>query len=151
MSKYCWWLVAILICMMIFSFSSETADDSTETSIGFLSKIIDLLPFTSDLTETDKAALLEVLDGTVRKCAHFAIYAALGFFLLGALRRTFDHSTALITIIFCVLYAVSDEVHQFFVGGRSGQISDVFVDSFGSIAGMLVYMGLAKVIKLIRN
>lgn len=147
MSKYLWWLAAIIICVMIFSFSSETADDSTETSTGFSRLIINLLPFTADMPEAEKDLLAQELDGVVRTLAHFSIYAALGFFLLGALRRTFDHNTMLIAIAFCVLYAISDEVHQLFVGGRSGQISDVVTDSLGSLAGTLVYISSAWIIK----
>ena len=39
----------------------------------------------------------------------------------------------------CVLYAISDEVHQLFVPGRSGQFKDVFLDSGGAIVGAALY------------
>jgi VanZ family protein len=35
-----------------------------------------------------------------------------------------------------VLYACSDEIHQLAIDGRSGQWTDVFVDSLGVLAGI---------------
>ena len=37
------------------------------------------------------------------------------------------------------LYAVTDEFHQLFVPGRSGQFSDVVLDSAGALAGLLYW------------
>ena len=36
------------------------------------------------------------------------------------------------------LYAASDEIHQLFVPGRSGQLRDVLLDSAGVAAGILL-------------
>ena len=36
------------------------------------------------------------------------------------------------------LYAASDEIHQLFVPGRSGQLRDVLLDSDGVAAGILL-------------
>jgi len=34
-------------------------------------------------------------------------------------------------VVFSITYALTDEYHQTFVGGRSGSFSDVFIDSLG--------------------
>ena len=34
-------------------------------------------------------------------------------------------------------YAVTDEFHQLFVPGRSGQMTDVMIDSGGALVGLL--------------
>ena len=44
-----------------------------------------------------------------------------------------------IAIAICVLYAISDEVHQLFVLGRCGQVRDVILDGFGSMVGIGIY------------
>ncbi|HJA34824.1 MAG TPA: VanZ family protein [Candidatus Mediterraneibacter merdigallinarum] len=49
------------------------------------------------------------------------------------------------------LYAATDEVHQLFVPGRSGQISDVILDSAGALAGVLVLAAVRKLIKRKQN
>ena len=38
------------------------------------------------------------------------------------------------------LYAVSDEIHQIYVPGRAGRLSDVLIDSAGAAAGALVLL-----------
>ena len=49
----------------------------------------------------------------------------------------------IISLIFafliCVVFAISDEHHQTFVAGRTGQPLDVVIDSAGAIAGLLFY------------
>ena len=40
---------------------------------------------------------------------------------------------------FCILYAITDEIHQLFVPGRSGRIFDVGVDAVGSLVGVAVF------------
>ncbi len=44
--------------------------------------------------------------------------------------------------IFCVLYACSDELHQYFVPGRSCKFFDVCVDSSGAFFGALLFWGI---------
>lgn len=41
------------------------------------------------------------------------------------------------SIILGVIYAVSDELHQLFVPGRAGRITDVMIDSLGLMTGIL--------------
>ena len=45
----------------------------------------------------------------------------------------------LITIVICFLFACTDEYHQTFVGGRTGQFKDVLIDTSGALAGTLLY------------
>lgn len=44
-----------------------------------------------------------------------------------------------LAIIICILYATSDELHQLFVMGRSCELRDVFIDSLGSVSGIIIY------------
>jgi VanZ family protein len=48
-------------------------------------------------------------------------------------------------ILICVLYAISDEIHQSFVPGRGPSIIDVFIDSTGAITGII--LGKAYLLK----
>lgn len=45
-----------------------------------------------------------------------------------------------IALIICMLYAISDELHQLFIPGRSAEIRDVFIDSFGATVGIFIYI-----------
>jgi VanZ family protein len=72
-------------------------------------------------------------DLVLRKLAHIAEYAALGALLYRAVRR--EPLAALIGSA----YAVTDEIHQSFVGGRHGSPLDWLVDTAGVVAGTLLF------------
>ncbi|MFQ8632799.1 MAG: VanZ family protein, partial [Intestinibacter bartlettii] len=50
-----------------------------------------------------------------------------------------------------VLYAISDEIHQYFVPGRACQFRDVMIDSCGALFGIAVIVILKKMVNKIKN
>lgn len=92
----------------------------------------------------------------VRKWAHVYIYTLLGaaaaleyrllepIFPRKARKRRLIHPA-----LFCLLTAVSDECHQLFVPGRSGQPRDVGVDMLGAAAGILLLTALGALAKIL--
>lgn len=44
----------------------------------------------------------------------------------------------LFSILFCFIYACSDEIHQLFLSGRSARILDTFIDSIGGFSGISI-------------
>ena len=76
------------------------------------------------------------------KLAHLAVYALLCLTLIYAFedryRRTAKGMVVGVSIIFCLMYGLSDEFHQSFIPGRSPSFSDVAADVIGaSLACML--------------
>jgi VanZ family protein len=71
-------------------------------------------------------------DLALRKVAHAAEFAVLGFLLLRALGRELP------ALALGIAYAVSDELHQHFVPGRQGSLLDVFIDAVGVAVGVLL-------------
>lgn len=131
-------LLTLAVMGAIFLLSADEADESNAKSDAvsgsLLYRILDSFEWTPDQQEK----IVSVTGVLVRKTAHFAEYAALGFLLAGvwlsfykSMRFTFFLSQLLGT-----LYAVSDEIHQYFVPGRSCQISDMLLDSLGVAAGI---------------
>jgi len=78
------------------------------------------------------------------KSLHILEYATLAILVFFALLKNKP------TIIFAYLYALSDEIHQTFVAGRSGRFKDTFIDLLGIIIGLLILKQLRK-IKAIRQ
>lgn len=77
----------------------------------------------------------------VRKSAHIIIYLILGLLFISLLYE-FNITTKIMiisSILFCFIYACSDEIHQLFVVGRSGEIKDIILDTIGSTIGIFVY------------
>ena len=50
-------------------------------------------------------------------------------------------------MLVAVAYAVTDEVHQLFVPGRSGRITDVLIDGAGAVVGGIVVRLLMRLHK----
>ncbi|MCL5411531.1 MAG: VanZ family protein [Patescibacteria group bacterium] len=69
-----------------------------------------------------------------RKLAHLTEYAILFILFF----RAFGYQKSKLPLAFslCVLYAISDEIHQLFVPLREGKATDVVVDSIGSVLGI---------------
>ena len=79
------WLMVIATMLIIYSFSGETAQESTETSGGIIEAILKLfLP-----NEKVTVDLIAKLQHPIRKLAHFSIFALLGFTLANAFKITF--------------------------------------------------------------
>lgn len=76
----------------------------------------------------------------VRKLAHFCEYGLEGFLLMLCMRVYSRHPLRHITVPMLggVLTALTDETIQLFSEGRSGQVTDVWLDSAGVLAGILV-------------
>lgn len=126
-----WGLFALLVMGMIFAFSADTAVASNAKS-SFLCDV--LYPLFASLFSLDTFTFL------IRKAAHFSIYALLGICVCNAcladarLRRR----AIWIAVGVCFLYACSDELHQLFSDGRSGQFRDVLLDTAGALCGSLL-------------
>ncbi len=140
------WIAVILWMAVIFMFSAQPASQSGDLSKGIIYKLIEFIGgfsnipvFSLDNSESF-AEIIGVLDHVVRKLAHFTIFAILGALVynLVHLYTYIGWKAVVITASVCLLYAVSDEVHQLFVPGRAGMIKDVFIDFSGSSAAILI-------------
>ncbi|AGA70570.1 putative integral membrane protein [Desulfitobacterium dichloroeliminans LMG P-21439] len=131
------WTAVFLWMAIIFYLSAQVATQSDELSQGIAEKLFSVIakafPWLSG--EYIQANFI------VRKSAHFLSYLMMGLLTMNALRRSGVKGLRLvaIAIVICVLYAISDEVHQLFVPGRSGQIKDVLIDSGGAIVGTVFH------------
>lgn len=129
------WAATILLMLTIFGFSAETAEESDSTSAIITRPLTELLAgMRAGITADEKTMLYEQVDHAVRKTAHFAEYALLGL-LAALLLRSYGLRQWWLPWLLVSLYAVTDEVHQLFLPGRSGQLSDVLLDSVGAICG----------------
>ena len=71
------------------------------------------------------------------KLAHFLAYAVLGALLAHATTRTGWPPAAARAL--GIAYGASDEVHQFFVPGRSSDVRDWLADAAGVIVAVALY------------
>lgn len=171
-------LVLMILWMAgIFVFSSRSGDESTEDSY-FVGNMVGeiFVPGFDEWSAEKQQAFAEKIDHPVRKTAHATEYAILGLLAAGVCipevmgrrdektmseevgcSRTTKSEYAkirrelLIPWGIAALYAATDEFHQLFVPGRSGQFSDVILDSAGALAGLLILALVRKIIGRRRN
>ena len=134
-------ILLVLICMIsIFMFSNDTADESSDKSESIIIIIAEKI-IGRDLTDREKKLYSDKYDFWIRKTAHLTIYLVLGFLIISLLKEytTIDRKSIIIACIISILYAISDEIHQSFVPGRSCELRDILIDSTGSIIGISIY------------
>ncbi len=159
-------LLFVWIAMMgiMIWFSDQSADVSTEQSL-YIGKFVCSIVI-KDYSSASSDVRLEyarTLDHFIRKSAHFCEYAALGaltfntvFVLLchfgTRLNRSFKKIYYLIfPVLWCLLFAISDEIHQYFVEGRYCSALDVLLDTAGAACGVILVFLIRNSVKPYRK
>lgn len=119
--------------VLIFWLSSRTATESSQQS----GMILEWL--------TEHFGDNFFTDFIVRKSAHFLEFAGLGFLFSVSFYQTKKKKMPISSILASSLYALSDEIHQLFVEGRSCQISDWLLDTCGALFGAIAFLVLFSV------
>lgn len=149
-------IILLVACMsVIFYLSSQTAQESSEVSGDFTYKVFSLLyPHFSKMSPDAQQQVIDNAMFYVRKTAHMSIYFVLGIFsyLTFVSYNTVKYFLrVLISFGVCFLYACSDEIHQIFVDGRSGEIRDVLIDSTGALASIIIITLIVRLIPKLYN
>lgn len=131
--KTIYFVLGMLWMIVIFWFSSRIGDDSMSMSDGLITwfhgsmKLSFLQP---------GHPIYESIRFLVRKAAHMGEYAILAMLWFLFFKHAHSRRPLCYAMLIVIGYAVSDEFHQLFVPGRSGQLSDVGVDMFGGVIGL---------------
>lgn len=139
------WVLTLAWMALIFFLSHQPATQSASLSSGVMEQVLKII----EKALPDASFDLELFHHFIRKNAHFFAYLVLGVLVTMSL-RTMDHvnltswQLILLGAVICVLYAISDEVHQIFIPGRAGQIKDILIDSAGSMTGIALIYHLKK-------
>ena len=157
-------ILAVLWMIRIFDFSSEDAEESGSVSRSMSYNLIEKISRHLDLgwDEEKIEAVAGPVEKYLRKVAHMYEYAVMSILWCIALdawkyvgvpshhqspdaddrgkqsERIKRFIRPGIVLLICLIYAVSDEFHQIFVDGRSGEIRDVCLDFGGALIGMLL-------------
>ena len=132
-------ILLIIWIIIIFMLSNQNGISSTSSS-----NII--VNFLYDIFKIDKDILIFI----VRKSAHIFEYFVLYLLTYNCFKNYNVKNIIIISIIFCILCSSLDEVHQLFISGRTGKLTDVLVDSIGIILGYIlieVHYGKKKKVK----
>ena len=134
-------VMLIAWAVVIFRFSSQSADDSGSLSHNFTHRILCIIyPGFNDMPLMEQLDLRHKADKVVRKIAHFTVFAVFGFIACAVafaymLKKPLRQAAPAVTGL---VYAVSDEIHQLFVPGRSCEFTDVLIDFAGCLLGICI-------------
>ena len=138
-------ILIVLWMILIFYLSNQVSTESSKLSGGLTHKILEVLHMLDGKTIEQQ----EVIETIIRKLAHFFLYTLGGILILLYINlyKITDNNKVIISWIIGTAYAITDEIHQLFVPGRSGEIRDVFIDSLGVIIGIIIIRLILKMIK----
>ncbi len=143
--------VILTICcgIAIFMFSRQSGMDSVRVSNGFLKYALAFYRHVpvSEISPED----IYRYSYLIRKLAHLFIYFVLGIFSCWSAYALFGRHYGKCSMLFCVLYAFSDELHQTCSSGRNANLGDVFIDSAGAAAGIIFMCLVIRCIEKIKS
>ena len=132
--------------------TNESNNKSMSTINGIIEKSVDT---TNELGITDKHPSKDKMNQVVnklnypfRKIAHASEYLIFSILLIIALKNSGISKVYLISLFICFIYACSDEFHQTFIPGRTGQFIDALIDTFGALIGIILFTIKNKLIRL---
>ena len=133
----------------IFNFSSQDGQTSSGLSRKVARKIVDVFPYTKNLSEKTKNKIVEKSQPNIRKGAHFSIYTLVGIFIMSFISTYKIHLKYkfLVSTLVGLLYAISDEIHQGYTPGRTPSIMDVGIDTCGVFLGIVLVLIVISVFK----
>ena len=148
-------LVLFLFCTfgMIFNFSNQDSEKSGSASQKVTEAITKDIKSIQKLNKNEKAKVIDKIEDVIRKIAHFLLYGLVGFLLMSLLitYNINEKNKIISTVTIGAIYAISDEFHQSFIPGRSGQASDVFLDTLGTTVGGLLILLIIKTVKKLKK
>lgn len=127
---------------VIFGFSSQDSKKSGGLSEKVTTIIAEKFNILKDKTTQERENIINKMEKVIRKLAHFSIYTVVGILLMSFI-STYNLKEGIriiVSLVIGIIYAISDEIHQSFVPGRSPQITDVMIDTMGVLLGILLVM-----------
>lgn len=158
MRKIISWILVIGWAIIIFIMSSMDTNESNGSSKQVINNVVErTVETTNGLGITDKHPtenkmnkVIEKLNYPLRKAAHASEYFIFTILILIALKNSGvkGNKRFIIALVICFIYACTDEYHQTFVNGRTGQFSDTLIDTFGGFISCLMYTFMMKINKI---
>lgn len=152
MKKSIFAVLIVIWMLFIFLMSSQDGAVSSNTSGNTIKIVLSIVPKFNEQPKEVQDNIVESLQIIGRKSGHFIGYMMLGVLsMLLLLKFKNTNKKPLFALLLCAIYAISDEIHQLFVPGRSGQVRDVLIDSCGSLVGIAIVLILIKLLEIKRH
>lgn len=146
-------IMLVVAFYAIFNFSSQNAEISGSLSEQVTEFIVNILSKLKTMDVSSKLYYVERLHPIIRKLAHFGVYTVVGFSIMGFMCTFNIRNIFKVLISFGVgaTYAITDEIHQYFIPGRCASIRDICIDSVGVLTGIFILIILIIFVESIVN
>ena len=133
-------ILLLVTFIRIFCFSNQNGTKSSGVSRKVTEIVTSNMKKVQNMPKNEKELFLEHTEKIIRKLAHFSIYTVVGLLMMSLMStyKLMQNKRIWISLIVGVLYASSDEIHQYFVPGRSARVFDVMIDSAGVCLGICI-------------
>ena len=141
--KYLPWIAVAAWMVVIFWMSAQTAGQSGGLSEAITRWILHVIYQGFDgLSAEKQESILAICHTILRKGAHFMEYAVLAMLVANALRQypMANRLQWLLPVAVSAAYAVTDEIHQYFVPDRACRFWDVCIDTAGAACGIAIFL-----------
>ena len=134
------WIAVLGLSAQIFGFSGANANESGNTSRRISSVVFEVVKEIFPIAPEAEEDALFLCDKIIRKAAHFTEFMLLSIctFMLARSYRLRLKMSSRIAGTYGLLYAITDEIHQRFIPGRSGEVLDVLIDFGGVLTGIAI-------------
>lgn len=146
MKKIISWILVVAWMIFIFILSNMNSNDSGNKSQTIVKNTVDVtttigsnVGVIKKPSEEKIEKLSADLNPIFRKFSHAFVYLVLAILVANALNISKVKKVFIFTILICILYAASDEFHQLYIPGRSGEVRDVMIDTLGALIGYSLY------------
>lgn len=151
-------IAMIAVMVIIFTFSGQDSATSSGVSDSVADVVVDILD--KEVPSGQTSSTVPIIFGlNTRNLAHVFLYLMLGITsflfvasLFGFKRPEFKLAPLYIFLIscaICLLYACFDELHQYFINGRTASFGDVGIDSIGYVSSIALSCAVYLLIKFI--
>lgn len=147
-------IILVLVWMsIVFYFSNQQGEGSSSMSKNVSEIIVNIIDIQNTYTDSKKDELIQIIEPWIRKLAHYTIYTIGGILIANSTIQFHkkEKSVIVISSLIGIMYAISDEIHQLMVSGRSGNIKDVIIDSLGILTGIAFFLLVGKIVQKITS
>jgi VanZ family protein len=118
--------------------SLKISDNLTKNTINTVSKV-------TKKEVKNESKVIRDSRFIVRKTAHFTLYFILGVLIYLTLTEYgINKHLIIFCILFCFIYAISDEIHQLLTHDRTFRKLDILIDTIGSSIGIIITKKISK-------
>ena len=134
-------IISVTLCILWMGFIFYMSHQPAKISSAQSNNVVHIIKKVSKSEEIKN----NINSFIVRKGAHMFLFCVLGILFFGSVYNGDNIlKSVFIALLLAFLYACSDEYHQTFVVGRTGQFDDVLIDFSGAFIGVLIVSLIVK-------